>query len=136
MQLTRDEQIIHDAALKAGINFVKAEWPLIVSLQQVERAKLFKKFDKKGTKAYAIKFFGLSDSVAEMYVAVARKAAKIPILAKALAERKITAGKASRILSTIDLENTEELIDFASKNSDRQVDLEVGPPQSQGFTKR
>ena len=67
---------------------------------------------------------GLTDSVAGMCVAVARKAVLIPQLQNAITSRRMSLSLASRIARCITLENATEVIAFALTHTSRETDEE------------
>jgi len=74
---------------------------------------------------YVVSMLGFSEGAAYQLITVTRKAKDIAILKTALEEQRLTVAKASRIVSVLSLDNASELIEFASRHSSRETDLEV-----------
>ena len=67
---------------------------------------------------------GLTNSVAGMCIAVARKAARLPDLQSAIVEGRMSVSLASRIVSCLTPENVTNVIAFALSHTCREVDFE------------
>jgi hypothetical protein len=58
-------------------------------------------------------------------ITVARKALEVPKLLAAMADQSLTLSKASRIVSTLNSQNADRWIDFASSHTREALDLEL-----------
>ena len=123
-QMTSDQTKIHDRAVACGRNHRGAEAALMLALQDVGRARLHRLFDCPSLFAYAVRELALTESVAGMCLAVARKAALIPELQLAVVERRMSVSLASRLVAALTPENAGELIAFALAHTSREVDEE------------
>jgi len=72
-----------------------------------------------------VSMLGFTEGAAYQLITVTRKAKDIAPLKTALEEQRLSVAKASRIVSVLSVENASELIEFASRHSSRETDLEV-----------
>jgi hypothetical protein len=94
-------------------------------LREVDRIRLFKKFDCSSLFVYAVKHLDLDESVAYAAITVARKSVEIPELLASIRERKLSISKANRIASCLIRENASELVAFAETHSASEINREV-----------
>jgi hypothetical protein len=123
--LTRDQEVLHKKALGLCRQYRELEWPIIETLREVDRSKLYLKFEVTSLFQYALQILGLSEAVAYSFITLGRKAAEVPELKIALQAKVVSAGKASRIVAVINRKNAGELIEFAAKRTRREVDHKV-----------
>ena len=123
-RLTPEQTNLHERAVACGRRHRGAEAQLVLVLQEAERARLHRAFDCQSLFLYAVRELGLTNSVAGMSIAVARKAALIPALQAALVEGRMSASLASRIVRCLTEENAKDVIDFALTHTFREVDQE------------
>lgn len=119
------QKTIHDQAIKISKLFRQCEVDLVEILSQAEINKVHHALDKPSMFVYATEELGLSDATAYSSIAVARKSRQFAALRTALEQQTLSVSKASRIVSILDKENVDELVDFASKNTQRKIDFEV-----------
>ena len=124
IRLTSDQTKLHERAVACGRGHRGAEAQVVMALQEVGRAKLYRLFDCPSLFAYAVREMGLTDSVAGMCVAVARKATALPKLHRAIVEQTMSVSLASRVVACLTPENAVEVIAFALSHTSREVDME------------
>lgn len=120
--MNAEQKQIHVRALKARDCFHKFELDFICILQDAERTKLYREFDKRSLHVYAVEILGFANAVAYMYIAVARRALEIPELLTS----NLSVFVLSRLMSTITPENAAELIQIAQTKTSRELDVELG----------
>jgi 5-methylcytosine-specific restriction endonuclease McrA len=125
MTLSKQNQTLHELALKLSREFRLAETALIEVIARVERERLFQKLGRASLFEYVLKDLGHTESVAAMLIAVSRKAMRHPELRAAIASGSLSASKASRMVSALTVENATELVEFASTHTSAQIDREV-----------
>lgn len=125
MNLTEEQRQIHLRALAISNRYKRNEALMIAVLQDVNRTKLFKKLNQANLYQYAVNILGLTEAVAACFNSVARKAAQIPLLNLAIQQRRLSVPKASRILSALNEDNADHLVEFAIKHTSRETDFEV-----------
>ncbi|MGZ3722516.1 MAG: HNH endonuclease [Bdellovibrionales bacterium] len=74
---------------------------------------------------YAVKICGLSEGAAYSFIAVGKKGKLHPCLQDAIVSRALSVSKAIRIVSIINSENAEELVEFAKTHSSKEIEREV-----------
>ncbi|MGZ3722889.1 MAG: HNH endonuclease [Bdellovibrionales bacterium] len=116
---------IHEECLKLCQGYVRREAPIVVQLQQVGETKLFKELEMRNLFTYAVKICGLSEGAAYSFIAVGKKAKLQPCLQDAIVSRTLSVSKAIRIVSIINSENAEELVEFAKTHSSKEIEWEV-----------
>ncbi len=119
--MTSEQKAIHLKAIDARGRFRDFEMEFIKILQDVERTKLHRAMGYPSVFAYATQELNFTESVAYMFIAVARKAAELPELLNS----GLSVFKSSRMVAVINRENCVELIEFAQKNSTRAIDAEM-----------
>ena len=125
MTLSKQNQMLHELALKLSREFRRAETALIEVIARVERERLFQKLGRASLFEYVVRDLGHTESVAAMLIAVSRKAMRHPELRAAIASGSLSASKASRMVSALTAENAAELVAFASTHTSAQIDREV-----------
>jgi len=123
--VTPEQKSIHTRALELSSNYKKLEAELIEVLQQVEATKLFKQLGCSSLFKYAVEILGFSESVAYLFISVARKARDVAALAAAIREGTLSVSKAGRLVAVLNPENGDELISFAQQHTSREIDREV-----------
>src|SRR4051812_8503975 len=116
-KLNAKQEVIHNRAVKLSRTHRRVEQQLIEVLILVDETRLYRELDKASLFLYATELLHLSEAVAYALISVARKSAELPALRCAIAEQKLSASKASRIVAHMTPENAEELIDFASTHT-------------------
>jgi len=124
-QLSYDQRVIHERAVKLANAHRKIEAELIRVLQQVDECKLHRKLGQPSLFMYATQILGLSESLAYAFITVARKCKQVVELQAAIDSRELSVSKAVRITSSLNAENSRELIDFARSHSSKEIDFEV-----------
>jgi hypothetical protein len=116
---------IHEKAVAAAELYRRTEIDLIQALQEVDQTKLYRKLNHSSLFKYAVEELGLSEATAYCFIGVARKGRDVPELMNAVKQRKISASKANRIVSSLTKDNAQELIEFAVAHSSGQIDAEM-----------
>lgn len=80
MTLSKQNQALHELALRLSREFRQAETALIEVIARVERERLFQKLGRASLFEYVVKDRGHTESVAAMLIAVSRKAMRHPEL--------------------------------------------------------
>ena len=124
-QRTAAEQALHDEAIEVCERITRDQASLIEILQQIDRVKLYKKFQRSSLFQYAVHELKLSESVAYCFINVARKAREISSLNEAIRNRSLSVSKAGRIVSALTQENSGGLVEFAMAHSCEKIDREV-----------
>ena len=119
--MTSEQKAIHLKAMNARERFREFEIEFLKIIQDVERAKLHRAMGYPSVFAYATQELNFTESVAYMFIAVARKASELP----ELLDSGLSVFKSSRIVAVINRQNCRELIEFAQKNSTRSIDAEM-----------
>jgi 5-methylcytosine-specific restriction endonuclease McrA len=109
----------------------KIESQLIQVLQQVDHCKLFKKLGVPSLFIYATQILGLSESVVYAFISVARRAKELPLLQTVIDRQELSVSKASRVVSSLKLENTKELVEFAKNHTLREIDFKIAEQNPQ-----
>jgi len=119
------DQQLHERALMIARKYRACESEMIQVLQELDRTKLFKKWDCSSLFVYAVKYLGLDEAVAYSFITVARKAREVPQLQHSLQAQKLSVAKANRIVSALTADNAGTLVDFAEKHSTPEINREV-----------
>lgn len=125
LPLNPTEQSLHQKAIHLAREHRRVEWEIIRVMQEIDRAKMYKKFGCTSLFKYSVDALGLSEAVAYSLISVARKSVEVPALKHAIQHGELSANKASRIVSVLTQDNAASLIEFAKANSRRAVDWEV-----------
>jgi 5-methylcytosine-specific restriction endonuclease McrA len=123
--LTREQNEIHRRAIQLAKGRKDIDIKLIEVLQRVETENIHKKLEKRSLFVYATECLGLDKDVVYPLTTLARKSMEIPELKTAIKENRVTASKASRIVSGLNRDNAKELIEFASSHTRDQIDYEM-----------
>ena len=137
--MTPLQKRIHTEAIKRSENYRRAEWPLIEILQQVATENVFRLAGHPSLFAYANKVLRLSEPLSHAFSNVAVKAMKIPQLTQALREDRFSVTKVIRITSAMTIENADELIELATRATNKQLDrksAELQPGKKRRATKK
>ncbi|MGZ3723679.1 MAG: HNH endonuclease signature motif containing protein [Bdellovibrionales bacterium] len=116
---------IHEECLKLCQGYLRREAPIVVQLQKVGETKLFKELEMRNLFTYAVKICGLSEGAAYSFIAVGNNAKLYPCLQEAVVSRTLSVSKAIRIVSILDTENAEALVEFAKTHSSKEIEREV-----------
>jgi 5-methylcytosine-specific restriction endonuclease McrA len=123
--LTREQNEIHQYAIRLAKGRKDIDIKLIEVLQRVEAQNIYKKLEKRSLFVYATECLGLDKDVVYPLTTLARKSIEIPELKVAIKEKRVTVSKASRIVSGLNRDNAKELIEFASSHTRDQIDYEM-----------
>ena len=124
-KLNAKDSLVHEQALNESQLLRTSMKNLVETLIAVEESKIHRKLEKSSLFIYATELLKIDEAVAYALIAVARKSKGIPALRKAIALEKLSPSKASRIVSTINPENADELIQFASGHTSNEIDYEM-----------
>jgi len=92
---------------------------------EIDRLQLYRLLGCASLFTYVVSMLGFTEGAAYQLITVTRKAKDIALLKTALEEQRLSVAKASRIASVLSAENASELIEFASRHTSRETDLEV-----------
>jgi len=124
-QLSPQANSLHEKALVLSREHRWVESQLVSLLMKIDRLQLYRLLGCASLFTYVVSMLGFSEGAAYQLITVARKAKDIALLRTALEEQRLSVAKASRIVSVLSAENASELIDFASRHTSRETDLEV-----------
>jgi len=124
-QLSPQANPLHEKALILSREHRRVESQLVSLLMEIDRLQLYRLLGCASLFTYVVSMLGFTEGAAYQLITVARKAKDIAPLKAALEEQRLTVAKASRIVSVLSVDNASELIDFASRHTSRETDLEV-----------
>jgi len=124
-QLSPQANSLHEKALVLSREHRWVESQLVSLLMEIDRLQLYRLLGCASLFTYVVSMLGFTEGAAYQLITVTRKAKDIAPLKTALEEQRLTVAKASRIVSVLSLDNASELIEFASRHSSRETDLEV-----------
>jgi len=124
-QLSPQANSLHEKALVLSREHRLLESQLVSLLMEIDRLQLYRLLGCASLFTYVVSMLGFSEGAAYQLITVTRKAKDIATLKTALEEQRLSVAKASRIVSVLSVENASELIDFASRHTSRETDLEV-----------
>jgi len=124
-QLSPQANSLHEKALVLSREHRRVESQLVSLLMEIDRLQLYRLLGCASLFTYVVSMLGFTEGAAYQLITVTRKAKDIAILKTALEEQRLTVAKASRIVSVLSVDNASELIDFASRHTSRETDLEV-----------
>jgi len=124
-QLSPQANSLHEKALVLSREHRRVESQLVSLLMEIDRLQLYRLLGCASLFTYVVSMLGFTEGAAYQLITVARKAKDIATLRTALEEQRLSVAKASRIASVLSVENASELIDFASRHTSRETDLEV-----------
>ena len=124
-QTVLNQKNLHQKALLITSRFKKSEGELILVLQELDLAQTYKHYGCNSLFAYTVKYLGLSDDAALMYINVARKAAEVPALHTAILNFEITVSKAKKMTSVINTENQDHWLGMAKTMTQKNLEKEV-----------
>jgi len=124
-KLSPEANSLHTKALVLSREHRRVESQLVSLLMEIDRLQLYRLLGCASLFTYVVSMLGFSEGAAYQLITVARKAKDIAALKTALEEQRLSVAKASRIVSVLSVDNASELIDFASRHTSRETDLEV-----------
>jgi len=124
-QLSPQAHSLHEKALVLSREHRWVESQLVSLLMDIDRLQLYRLLGCASLFTYVVSMLGFSEGAAYQLITVTRKAKDIAPLKTALEEQRLTVAKASRIVSVLSVDNASELIEFASRHTSRETDLEV-----------
>jgi len=124
-QLSPQANSLHEKALVLSREHRWVESQLVSLLMEIDRLQLYRLLGCASLFTYVVSMLGFSEGAAYQLITVTRKAKDVAALKAALEEQRLTVAKASRIVSVLSAENASELIEFASRHTSRETDLEV-----------
>lgn len=123
--LTEREQLLHMKALRNAKRYAEAEAELLNVIKEVDRTRLYLKFDLNSTFAYCLEYLGLSEAVAFNFINVARKSIEVPELQSAIQSGRLGVSKARKIVPVLTKENKDEWIQKAIELPQAKLEREV-----------
>jgi len=124
-QLSPQANSLHEKALVLSREHRRVESQIVSLLMEIDRLQLYRLLGCASLFTYVVSMLGFSEGATYQLITVTRKAKDIASLKTALEEQRLTVAKASRIVSVLGVDNASELIDFASRHTSRETDLEV-----------
>jgi len=124
-QLSPQANSLHEKALVLSREHRRVESQLVSLLMEIDRLQLYRLLGCASLFTYVVSMLGFTEGAAYQLITVTRKAKDIATLKAALEEQRLSVAKASRIVSVLSAENASELIEFASRHTSRETDLEV-----------
>src|SRR6266404_1827990 len=122
---SNEDLALHNLAISQAKRYLRDESDLLNTVMEVDRTRLFLKFDLKSTFAYCQKYLGLSDAVIYNFITVGRKSREIPALKLAVEEQGLTVATARKIVPILNVENQAEWIEKAKTLPKRMLEREV-----------
>jgi len=117
-------QNLHDVAVSKAARYLVAESELLNAIIEIDRRKIYEKFDEPYLTPYCVKYLNLSEDVAAMFVRVARKSIQVPELELAVQDG-LQISKAKTIASVLTNENKQQWIEKAQTLSKEKLEREV-----------
>jgi len=124
-KLSPQANSLHEKALVLSREHRLVESQLVSLLIEIDQLQLYHLLGCASLFTYVVSMLGFSEGAAYQLITVTRKAKDIAILRTALEEQRLSVAKASRIASVLSVDNASELIEFASRHTSRETDLEV-----------
>jgi len=124
-QLSPQANPLHEKALVLSREHRRVESQLVSLLMEIDCLQLYRLLGCASLFTYVVSMLGFTEGAAYQLITVTRKAKDIATLKTALEEQRLSVAKASRIVSVLNVDNASELIDFASRHTSRETDLEV-----------
>ncbi len=121
----KDFRRLHAKAEKAVEDLQTSELSLIKTLQVIEDNKVHRWCGYNSLFEYGVQCLGLSRSQSYMYVSLSKATRKYKKLELALSAKKLTASKATRVLSVMTLDNQQDWITKAMTLPKSQLEKEV-----------
>jgi HNH endonuclease len=137
--LNEFERALHARALRNASDYLKAEAALLDVICEVDRARLFLKFDLGSTFAYCVQCLKLSEAVACNFINVGRKSIEVPELKLAIQGGELSVSKARKIVPILSKDNQAEWIAKAVSLSQARLEREVAeasPETAAGLLER
>lgn len=125
MKLSIEQESVNQTAIELAERYQTVESDLIFVLQEVERLKVHRSLGLRSLFQYAVTVLKLDEAVAYALISVARKCREIPELKAAILQKKISVYKANRIVSSLNLNNAKELLEFAASHSKHEIEREI-----------
>jgi 5-methylcytosine-specific restriction endonuclease McrA len=123
--MTAEILALHQTAVRLCHQHRKLESEIMAVLQKIDELQLYKQFNCPSLFKYAVDVLGLNEPIAYSFIAVARKAREVLALQAALERQSLSVSRASRIISALNSQNADELINFAMTHTWRELDFEV-----------
>jgi len=124
-KLSPQANSLHEKALVLSREHRLVESQLVSLLMEIDYLQLYRLLGCASLFTYVVSMLGFTEGAAYQLITVTRKAKDIAALKAALEEQRLSVAKASRIVSVLSAENASELIEFASRHTSRETDLEV-----------
>ena len=126
---------LHIAAVTCSANLFRNEKNLIKILIQVERRRIYKRFNRRNLLEYITKDLKIDSTYKFELNRVTLKALEIPVLGKALVEGSLRVGHARRIISKLTCENAEYWVEFAKSHTFKEVREHVARSNLESVTR-
>lgn len=127
---------LHQKALRASVNFQKAEVELLVILSQMDLQKAYLSLGYSSLFAYVVKGLKFSEAQACTLIQVSRKSREVPELKQEIENGSLSISKAKKVVSVITKENQKEWIEKAQSLTHRDLEKEVARLNPESITSR
>src|SRR6266404_2764865 len=122
---SNEDLALHNLAISQAKRYLRDESDLLNTVMEIDRTRLYLKFDVRSTFAYCQKYLGLSDAVIYNFITVGRKSREIPALKLAVENQEIAVATARKIVPVLNKENQSEWIEKAKSLPQRELEREV-----------
>jgi hypothetical protein len=133
--LSPRQQALHERAVELCVKYEKDQSEIVNILIQINREKLFKLFKCASLFKYAVTDLKLSPPSAYMFISVSRQCAKHLPLRQAVERGSLTVAKAARLVSALNQDNCQALLEFAFNHTYDELDFEVARINPKSKTK-
>jgi len=120
-----DFEKLHKKGVQFSTQLRKMEKNLIELLMPIERTRGYVALGYSSLYKYCVGAFGLSESQAGTFIAIARKSEEVPELSQAVQSDEVTVSNARRLISVITPQNKEEWLTKAKTLSQHALEVEV-----------
>lgn len=111
---------LHFKVKDTAKQYLKVESEMVELLIQMDSRKAYQDLGYGSLFQYCVQELKFSESTTSAFIAVSRKAAKVPELKKALVEQTLTVSKAAKLTGALDekcSKANQEIIEFATSHS-------------------
>ncbi len=123
--LSTQELMLHERALFQSEIYVRTEADLLATIAEVDRIRLYLKFDLNSTFSYCLKFLKLSPAVTSNFINVARKSREVPELQLAVESGDLSVATARKIVPVLNKANQQAWIEKAKGLPQHRLEREI-----------
>ena len=121
--MSKNDLKLYKNACAVARRFRDCETSLILVIQEVDRARLYFKYECECLVWFVVEHMGLSRTTASYYCKIARAAYEFAPLQAAIAEGKVHMTNARKIAGILTEENAEAWVEAACQNSSRDLEF-------------